>query len=130
MTTVRLPDGRLIKNVPEGTTKADLMAKLGLSPEQVQPANPEPAADPYAAMGQPEGMSAPQGPNWLERNAEIPLGLGGAVAGASLGSSTGSASRTWGSGISLMLRKSARKTRGESFTSRLRVLIVSGSPVK
>lgn len=33
---VRLPDGRIIKNVPEGTTKAQLMQKLGIT-NTVQP---------------------------------------------------------------------------------------------
>ena len=31
---VRMPDGTIITNVPEGTTKAQLMAKLGQAPEQ------------------------------------------------------------------------------------------------
>ncbi len=31
MPEVRLPDGRVVKNVPEGTTKAELARKLGLS---------------------------------------------------------------------------------------------------
>lgn len=53
---VRLPDGRIVKNVPEGTTKAQLMQKLGMSeptredrraaivagnPTEYDPASPE-----------------------------------------------------------------------------------------
>lgn len=37
---VRLPDGRILKNVPEGTTKAQIAAKLGLSE------TPSPKQDP------------------------------------------------------------------------------------
>ncbi len=39
---VRLPDGRIIKNVPEGTTKAELNRKLGLAEQPTPVAEPEP----------------------------------------------------------------------------------------
>lgn len=41
---VRLPDGTIIRNVPEGTTKAQLMAKLGGAVEQPKAAQPNPEA--------------------------------------------------------------------------------------
>lgn len=56
---VRLPDGTIIQNVPDGTTKADLVAKLQkngmqVPPEwmQAQPAQeqPKPAAEPVSRM--------------------------------------------------------------------------------
>lgn len=56
---VRLPDGTIIQNVPEGTTKADLVAKLQRNGMQVptewmqaQPApeQPKPAAEPVSRM--------------------------------------------------------------------------------
>ena len=52
---VRLPDGTIIKGVPEGTTKADLVAKLqrngmAVPAEWLEPsrpkAEPQPAPDP------------------------------------------------------------------------------------
>lgn len=43
---VRLPDGTIIRNVPEGTTKAQIMAKLGRSPEPQAPALNPAAANP------------------------------------------------------------------------------------
>ena len=46
---VRLPDGTILRNVPEGTTKAQIMAKLGQAP-----AAPVEAPKPNAAAMNPE----------------------------------------------------------------------------
>lgn len=53
---VRLPDGTILRNVPEGTTRAQIMAKLGQSPVE-QPTEP---AKPNAAAMNPE-VSTPFG---------------------------------------------------------------------
>lgn len=45
---VRLPDGRILRGVPEGTTKVQIAAKLGIASDKqptAQPAQPEPARD-------------------------------------------------------------------------------------
>ena len=41
---VRLPDGRVVRNVPEGTTKTELMRRVGLADErrESEPPIPEP----------------------------------------------------------------------------------------
>jgi hypothetical protein len=38
---VRLPDGTILRNVPEGTTKAQIMAKLGQAPQAAAQEGPE-----------------------------------------------------------------------------------------
>lgn len=54
---VRLPDGRILRNVPEGTTKAQIAAKLGMS-------SAAPAAAPVD-----HGSAAMEGMPWYERGA-------------------------------------------------------------
>jgi hypothetical protein len=56
---VRLEDGTIIKNVPDGTTKAQLLAKLGKSQDPVaEPSTPPPTTIERVGRGM---MDAPQG---------------------------------------------------------------------
>lgn len=54
---VRLPDGRVVQGVPEGTTKAQLMQKLGMAqPEQVSVPQPQ-QRTPMQEIGRQVGLT-------------------------------------------------------------------------
>ena len=94
---VRLPDGTIIKNVPDGTSKADLIAKLGKSgydtsafaaPEQPQSVEGMPTARQETTYEKVRKYAAPAveaGGAILGGLAGAALGPAGAVGGAGLG---------------------------------------------
>ena len=58
---VKLPDGRILKNVPEGTTKAQIAEKLGLSDAVAPQAAPDMAATQDPGLTRTIGSQALQG---------------------------------------------------------------------
>ena len=97
---VRLPDGTVIKNVPDGTSKADLVAKLTKSgydtsmfgstaaPAQARPADAIPAAREETTYEKVRKYAAPVVEGLAAVGGGIvgaPLGPAGAVGGAALG---------------------------------------------
>ncbi len=69
MPDVRLPDGRIIRNVPEGTTREDIMERVGLLDSPKEP----PMLD---KVGRQAGLAARYG---VEGAAAIPLMVGDAA---------------------------------------------------
>lgn len=78
---LQLPDGRVIQGIPEGTTKAEIAAKLGIPPDQQQP-----ASEPPSALGEAARVAGTslyggvtaiprmvmEGGNWLEEQFPTP----------------------------------------------------------
>lgn len=90
MPDVRLPDGTIVKNVPEGTTKAQLMQKLGR--EYVEPeAQVEPTSFPtiYEGRRTLSGLLESGANIGTGALAAIPAGLHGIAAGLLPGGKSG-----------------------------------------
>ena len=94
---VTMPDGTVITDVPVGTTKAELMAKLNGGAPQAPVAPPEPIAAPQQptlprsiTSGPAPSMEAAQGASdWMQQNMDVPAGLAGALTGARMGAGAG-----------------------------------------
>ena len=104
---VQLPDGTVIKGVPDGTTKADLVQKLQSNGMQVPKEwmSAAPAAAPKPAAPGSEGAEAETA---LKLGTGFASTVGGGIAGLARGAGAGIASLAQGEGF--------RKA-GEAFTS-------------
>ena len=77
MTTQSLPNGKVLEDIPSGTSREDIRAmtlKMGMATEDEW--------DQWAPELTPFTTKAM---NWMTENAEVPVGMGGAVAGGLAG---------------------------------------------
>lgn len=101
---VRLPDGTIIKGVPDGMSKADLTAKLASNGYDVSKLAPTPAPTVAAAPAQPSfGQRAM---NIIEPTVEML----GAAGGGMLGTPLGPAGIVGGAGLGYGLAKGGMRT--------------------
>ncbi len=78
---VTLPNGTVIEDVPEDTSQ-EVLKDLAISSGY---ATAEDFAEPEPAPAEPQ---APE-PSWLDKNMDVPLGMGGGIAGTILGAPLG-----------------------------------------
>lgn len=78
---VTLPNGTVIEDVPEGTSQ-EILKDLAITSGY---ATAEDFAEPEPAPAEPQ---APE-PSWLDKNMDVPLGMGGGIVGTVLGAPFG-----------------------------------------
>lgn len=103
---VRLPDGTIIKGVPDGMSKADLTAKLAANGYDVAKLNAAPAPAPAAAPAQ---TGIPLGRRIIE-TVEPTVEMLGAAGGGMLGTPLGPAGIVGGAGLGYGLAKGGLRT--------------------
>lgn len=107
---VRLPDGTIIKGVPDGMSKADLTAKLAANGYDVAKLNAAPAPAPAAApAAAPAQTGIPLGRRIIE-TVEPTVEMLGAAGGGMLGTPLGPAGIVGGAGLGYGLAKGGLRT--------------------
>lgn len=107
---VRLPDGTIIKGVPDGMSKADLTAKLAANGYDVAKLNAAPAPAPVAApAAAPAQTGIPLGRRIIE-TVEPTVEMLGAAGGGMLGTPLGPAGIVGGAGLGYGLAKGGLRT--------------------
>jgi hypothetical protein len=103
---VRLPDGTIIKGVPDGMSKADLTAKLASNGYDVSKLAPAPAPAPAVAAAPAQPSFGQRAMNIIEPTVEML----GAAGGGMLGTPLGPAGIVGGAGLGYGLAKGGMRT--------------------
>jgi hypothetical protein len=103
---VRLPDGTIIKGVPDGMSKADLTAKLASNGYDVSKLVPAPAPAPAVAAAPAQPSFGQRAMNIIEPTVEML----GAAGGGMLGTPLGPAGIVGGAGLGYGLAKGGMRT--------------------